>query len=720
MPPPIVIPPDDDPPSGGRPPVTYSQRRDDEYGSVTGVPYATYQISSLGSVTILSRPEAPARPDYTPDGPGAPGDNGYNPATGLPWGVRAEGDKFYYQGKRVNRDGSLWTGTDPVKVNTEVLTRADGSKVLINSDTGEEIKQLSPAAGVKQPTSGSSGGYGGVLGGGGSSGPVRDYLGEQTAQNAWQMEYLKAQQEFQAAQAALGQNFQGDQNAQERAQQTYENALNRLQQTNQQVMNIASQWGLQGSAQDAAAKRDEAQRAFDAIQSDLNKTFSAGMQASQQQMTAYENAQNRLADAAQQANSLASQWGMQANQLGFQGNENALNRALDASQFGAQMSAQQRSDALNRNMSNSQFAAKYGIDKANVEMARQKLSLDAAAQYSAQMQDFDPAAAIAFNEMGGGSIANAMAGGGDALSQNALHGASLTKRTMDQGWTPLGEYQYTEETVPAYQAFDASQFAPAAAPQWQGQPMPQFQQYQPGAAPTFQQYQPGAAPTFQMPGGGGGERPGPFQWPGGGGGGVPTSGQPSTSSGGGGSNLGLPEWLLALINSPQPGMNLPPPPPPWTPAQGAPVASTGGGGGGFTPPAAPVPPPGLGDYEPAPSPSGTPNYTGVYKGDGGSDDQYNGYRPQSPYSAYDAGPPLSDVAPVYTGPNGKPFQQVTGSTDAAGNFVAQYGDWNPGTSSYQGSGGGAGIPGWSISGQPTQYFSPPQQRTVVPELGRYG
>ena len=643
MPPPIVIPPDDDPPSGGRPPVTYSQRRDDEYGSVTGVPYATYQISSLGSVTILSRPQAPEpppRPDYSPDGPGAPGDNGYNPATGLPWGVRAEGDKFYYQGKRVNRDGSLWTGTDPVKVNTEVLTRADGSKVLINSDTGEEIKQLSPAAGVKQPSGGSSGGYGGVLGGGGSSGPVRDYLGEQTAQNAWQMEYLKAQQEFQAAQAALGQNFQGDQNAQERAQQTYENALNRLQQTNQQVMNIASQWGLQN---------------------------------------------NQLAaEAAQQANSLASQWGMQANQLGFQGNENALNRALDASQFGAQMSAQQRSDALNRNMSNSQFAAKYGIDKANVEMARQKLSLDAAAQYSAQMQDFDPAAAIAFNEMGGGSIANAMAGGGDALSQNALHGASLTKRTMDQGWTPLGEYQYTEETVPAYQAFDASQFAPAAAPQWQGQPMPQFQQYQPG-----------------------------------GGGGLPTSGQPSTSSGGGGSNLGLPDWFIALINSPQPAMNLPPPPPTWTPAQGAPVASTGGGGGGFTPPAAPVPPPGLGDY-PAPSPAGTPNHTGFYKGNGGSDDQYNGYRPQSPYSAYDAGPPLSDVAPVYTGPNGIKFQQMTGSTDANGNFVAQYGDWNPGTSSYQGSGGGAGIPGWSISGQPTQYFSPPQQRTVVPELGRYG
>ena len=675
----------DDDDSTPRPQTTYSQRRDDEYGSVTGVPYATYQISSLGSVTILSRPQAPEpppRPDYSPDGPGAPGDNGYNPATGLPWGVRAEGDKFYYQGKRVNRDGSLWTGTDPVKVNTEVLTRADGSKVLINSDTGEEIKQLSPAAGVKQPTSGSSGGYGGVLGGGGSSGPVRDYLGEQTAQNAWQMEYLKAQQEFQAAQAALGQNFQGDQNAQERAHQTYENALNRLQQTNQQVMNIASQWGLQGSAQDAAAKRDEAQRAFDAIQSDLNKTFSAGMQASQQQMTAYENAQNRLADAAQQANSLASQWGMQANQLGFQGNENALNRALDASQFGAQMSAQQRSDALNRNMSNSQFAAKYGIDKANVEMARQKLSLDAAAQYSAQMQDFDPAAAIAFNEMGGGSIANAMAGGGDALSQNALHGASLTKRTMDQGWTPLGEYQYTEETVPAYQAFDASQFAPAAAPQWQGQPMPQFQQYQPAAAPTFQ--------------------------------------MPTTSSGGGGSNLGLPDWFIALINSPQPAMNLPPPPPTWTPAQGAPVASTGGGGGGFTPPAAPVPPPGLGDYEPSPSPAGTPNHTGFYKGNGGSDDQYNGYRPQSPYSAYDAGPPLSDVAPVYTGPNGIKFQQMTGSTDANGNFVAQYGDWNPGTSSYQGSGGGAGIPGWSISGQPTQYFSPPQQRTVVPELGRYG
>lgn len=669
---------------GGAAPVTYTTQRDDGNGSVTGIPFATYQISSHGAVTILSRPPAPApppKPEFSPDANG----DGFNDQTGLPYynGQSAVRDPnspsgISFQGKPINADGSPYTGHG--KVNTEVLTRADGSKVLINSDTGEEIKQLSPAAAVHQPTASYSG-FGGGGGGGGSSGPVRDYLGEQTAQNAWQMEYLKAQQAFQAAQTVLGQNFQGDQAAQERAQQTYENALNRLQQANQQAVSIASQWGLQGSAQEAAARRDEAQRAFDTIQADLSRTFSAGMQASQQQQTAYENAQNRLAEAT-----------LQANQLGFQGNENALNRAQSASQFGAQMAAQQRNDALNRNMSNSQFAAKYGIDKANVEMARQKLSLDAAAQYSAQMQDFDPAAAIAFNEMGGGSIANAMAGGGDALSQNALHGASLTRRTMDQGWTPLGEYQYTPETVPAYQAFDASQF-------------------QNGSSGQYQQFQPQPMPQFQQPPA--------FQWPGGVGGSVPTSAPPPSTSSGGASNLGLPDWLLALINSPQPGTNLPPPPPTWTPAQGAPVASTGGGG--FTPPAPPVTPPGLGDYgTPAPPPStGTPNYTSFYKSDGGSDDPYNGYRTQSLYSAYDAGPPLESSAPAYTGPDGRPFQQVTGSTDAHGNFVAQYGDWNPGTSSYQGSGGGAGLPGWSISGQPTQYFSPPQ-RAVVPELGRYG
>lgn len=392
---------------GGSAPTTYTTHTDTD-GSITGTVGAIYQKSSNGAISIIYRPSTPKEPE-PPDAPFPDANNdGYDDRTGLPGGVIRDSNSpsgYYYHGIPVNPDGSPYSAVDkPPK--TGPYKAPDGSVWLLD-ENGNPVRKIfdAPDDTFSAPASGGGSNRPVTLGGGGSAGPVRDYAGEQAADNEFQMAYLAAQQEFQAAQNQLQRDFQSGQQGSSQAFEALQAAEARMQQIKMQALQAGVQVGLQ-----------EDQQAF----------------------TGQQNANNML-----------GQWGMQQGAQQFTAGQNSIDRALNVLQTAQAQQMQLYRDAQAGNIDQAQFAAQYRQNNAQIDLARRNAALAGAAQVSKQMSDTDPAAAIAWQAANGNNIANALAGGGDAISSNALAGAGLTLRTMDQALTPLGDYQWTPQDVSA-------------------------------------------------------------------------------------------------------------------------------------------------------------------------------------------------------------------------------------------------------------------------------
>lgn len=150
----------------------------------------------------------------------------------------------------------------------------------------------------------------------------------------------------------------------------------------------------------------------------------------------------------------------------FTRGENAANRSSTASegaanrnvslanmQQGAYDSAEARAQraaefALTSGLNERQY--KSSIDQANANILSRKRDQDMAAakQYADVISAVDPGAYAAFLDAGGGNIDNALAGGGTALSTQAMLPAARTKRSMD---TPAQLLTYEPPSpTPAY------------------------------------------------------------------------------------------------------------------------------------------------------------------------------------------------------------------------------------------------------------------------------
>ena len=152
-------------------PVTWGPSQTDDDGHVTGVPGAVYQINSRGDVSILNKPK-PA--STTASLWNDTNSDGYDDQSGLPNGVTSVGGKLYFQGKRVNPDGSLYTGTDEAKdapTWTGYGPKGQGTYRL-DGPGGTPGTYIGPttAAGAGISTSSGGGSSGGGSSGGGSAG----------------------------------------------------------------------------------------------------------------------------------------------------------------------------------------------------------------------------------------------------------------------------------------------------------------------------------------------------------------------------------------------------------------------------------------------------------------------------------------------------------------------------------------------------------------------
>lgn len=220
------------PPSGGGGTTVINQggryqTQVDPDGSVTGIPGSTYQVDTYdGSITVVSKPASNVNPaDRNNDGlddttnlalgvfPSKTSPTGYMYGSGIPvWPNGAP-----YEG------GGEDAGNEPPKlVNGKYIW--DGTKFVVAP--GLEGTGSSSGGGtyIKTSTTPKASSY---SSGGGSSAPVRDYLGEQQAGDAAAMARLQAQLAAQAEQNALNRQqdwmqFQATQaaNAADRRRQT--------------------------------------------------------------------------------------------------------------------------------------------------------------------------------------------------------------------------------------------------------------------------------------------------------------------------------------------------------------------------------------------------------------------------------------------------------------------------------------------------------------------
>ena len=212
---------------------TYTTATDYD-GSVTGVPGAVYQKSSSGAISIISRPSAGGgtggsvslNPDSTsawsirtiggrdyrvneltgdvipldvPGGQSSGRDpSGYDPSTGLPYGVTRVSTTvsptgLVYQGVPVNPDGSPYAGSTSQVANYTGIKEGPGGLWGLNTNTGtyekipgsEKLGKSTAATGG--PSSISS------LGSAHSYTPPRDYAAEASTQAAIQIGKLQAE-----------------------------------------------------------------------------------------------------------------------------------------------------------------------------------------------------------------------------------------------------------------------------------------------------------------------------------------------------------------------------------------------------------------------------------------------------------------------------------------------------------------------------------------------
>ena len=119
-----------------------------------------------------------------------------------------------------------------------------------------------------------------------------------------------------------------------------------------------------------------------------------------------------------------AQIGATAQQQGFQAQESAAARAFTGQESAAARAFTGQENALSRAQRAAEFAATHGINQRDQ-------ALGGATQLSNLISNVDPAAFEAFAAGGGFNIANAIAGGGDALSTNALLPAARTLRALE-------------------------------------------------------------------------------------------------------------------------------------------------------------------------------------------------------------------------------------------------------------------------------------------------
>ena len=117
-------------------------------------------------------------------------------------------------------------------------------------------------------------------------------------------------------------------------------------------------------------------------------------------------------------------------------------RAFRAGETASSRAYQSGESAIDRAQRASEFAASQGLAERRfgeeTEQERRRLGLQGAGQLADVIGSTDPAAYGAFLEGGGASLANAVAGGGTALSDNALLGAARTLRAIEQPYTAQG------------------------------------------------------------------------------------------------------------------------------------------------------------------------------------------------------------------------------------------------------------------------------------------
>ncbi|HET6496127.1 MAG TPA: hypothetical protein VFH61_12275, partial [Thermoleophilia bacterium] len=147
------------------------------------------------------------------------------------------------------------------------------------------------------------------------------------------------------------------------------------------------------------------------------KVTDTGQQIAQPTLSPQEIRADQLADfqLKQQAQIAAT-----AQQQGFQAQESAAARGFTGQE-----------NALTRAQRAGEFAATHGLNQ-------REQALGGAAQLSNLISNVDPAAFEAFAAGGGFNIANAIAGGGDALSTNALLPAARTLRALEQPFGAQG------------------------------------------------------------------------------------------------------------------------------------------------------------------------------------------------------------------------------------------------------------------------------------------
>lgn len=133
---------------------------------------------------------------------------------------------------------------------------------------------------------------------------------------------------------------------------------------------------------------------------------------------------------------------------GFQAGESALDRAARLQEGGASRAFQAGESALDRAARASEFAATHGLNTARFGLEQQDRKMAAARQLSDVISSTDPAAIAAFAAGGGGVLANAIARGGSALSNNALLPAARTMRAIDDMNRPAPQAFQLEDKGP--------------------------------------------------------------------------------------------------------------------------------------------------------------------------------------------------------------------------------------------------------------------------------
>ena len=227
------------------------------------------QIGSRGTVRVVADPaaQAPARDP-----------SGYDPSTGLPYGVTRVSTTvsptgLVYQGIPVNPDGSPYTGSTSQVANYTGIKEGPGGLWGLNTNTGK-YELIPGSETLGKPASSGPATY---SGGGGYTIP-RDYIGEANAKAAGQVQVAQAEAAARAQVAQAEAQAQMERDAAQYGFAREQNALSRAFQAAQQAWQ-SSVTNRQLQQQDEAAKRAAANDFRSAVSDTDPIAFAALMKA---------------------------------------------------------------------------------------------------------------------------------------------------------------------------------------------------------------------------------------------------------------------------------------------------------------------------------------------------------------------------------------------------------------------------------------------------------